>query len=172
MIPNHQLNFETIRETIDPVDRLQYERIDRHYRVVQILLTLIGYLCLGGMACFLMLIDNYIWWLLAECIVIACMVINLIIVRKAWMFKGYALRQRDLSFRSGVILPTVTTIPYDRMQQVSVKQNPVSRIFRLYSVEVVNGAQAMSSLTIPGLTEERANQIKNIVIERMGYGHD
>ena len=133
---NRQLDLEYIKETVDPVGELRYERIDRRYRMVQVVLTLIGYLSLVGAACFLMLIDNYIWWLLAECIVIGCMVINLIIVRKAWMYKGYALRQRDISFRSGVIFPTVTTIPYDRMQQVSVLTSSLKN--RLFYNRLVN----------------------------------
>lgn len=168
---NRQI-LEYIGEDTDPVEELVYERIDRRYRMVQIVLTVIGNLFLAGMALMLLLMENCIWCVLAECIVAAAMVVNLIIVRKAWMFKGYALRQRDISFRSGVIFPSVTTIPFSRMQQVSVKQNPVSRFFGLCSVELVNGAQAMAALSIPGLTEERANQIKNIVIDRMRYDHD
>ena len=58
------------------------------------------------------------------------------------------------------------------MQQVSLKQNPISKYLHLYSVEVVNGAQALASLTIPGLTEERANLIKSTVIDKLRYEQD
>ena len=95
------------------------------------------------------------------------MVVNLIIANKAWKFKGYALRDNDITYRSGLVFAKTTTIPYNRLQQVSVKQNPVSKLFSMYSVEVFNGAQGMASLTIPGLTEERANQIKDILIQKL-----
>ena len=120
----------------------------------------------------LLLIDDYLWCISAECMILAAMAVNLFIAYKAWKFKGYALRENDITYRSGVIFPIVTTVPYDRLQQVSVKQNPVSKLFDMYSVEVVNGAQAMSSLTIPGLTEERANRIKSIVIDRLKNEQD
>lgn len=169
---NTQFYLNEIKNVIDTVEDLQYEPIDRKYQTVQIVLTLSGYLVLATSALLLLLLDNCLWFFLAEGIILIAMSINFIIVRKAWIFKGFALREYDISYRSGIIFPIITTIPYNRMQQVSVKQNPVSKFFNLYSVEVVNGAQAMSSLTIPGLTEERANQIKNIVIDRLRHEQD
>lgn len=169
---NTQFYLNEIKNVIDTVEDLQYEPIDRKYQTVQIVLTLSGYLVLAASALLFLLLDNCLWFFLAEGIILIAMSINFIIVRKAWIFKGFALREYDISYRSGIIFPIITTIPYNRMQQVSVKQNPVSKFFNLYSVEVVNGAQAMSSLTIPGLTEERANQIKNIVIDRLRHEQD
>lgn len=162
---NQQICIEDIIADVRPVDELQYERIDRKYRNVQMILTALGYLLLGGAALFLLLLDNCIWCITAECVIAVSFAVNMFILRKAWEFKGYALRERDITYRSGVVFPKTITIPYVRLQQVSVKQNPVSKIFGLYAVEIVNGAQGMASLTIPGLPEERANQIKDIAIE-------
>ncbi|MDE6510879.1 MAG: PH domain-containing protein [Muribaculaceae bacterium] len=152
-------------ESVRPVDELQYEKINRKYRNVQMILTALGYLLLGGAALFLLLLDSCIWCIAAECVILMAFAINMFILRKAWEFKGFALRECDITYRSGVVFPKTITVPYLRLQQVSVKQNPVSKIFGLYAVELVNGAQGMASLTIPGLSEERANQIKDIAIE-------
>ncbi len=154
-------------EEVTPVEELRYESIEPQYRSVQISLTCIGYVILAALALFFLLLDNSLWVILCESAILVTMLINLIIVRKAWLFKGYALRENDLSFRSGIVFPTITTIPYLKVQQVSVKQNPISKLFNLYAVEVVNGAQAMASLSIPGLTEEKATQIKNIIINKL-----
>ena len=170
---NCQLDLEYITSgEIKPVEEMHYEPVDCRYRAVQLVFTVLGYLSLAAAALLLLLLDERIWVILAECVILVAMVVNVVIVRKAWLFKGYALREYDITYRSGVIFPTVTTIPYGRMQQVSVKQNPISRFFNLYSVEVVNGAQQLSSLTIPGLTEEKATLIKSIVIERLRYDQD
>lgn len=48
---------------------------------------------------------------------------------------------------------------------MSVCQNPVTRLFGLYSVDLVNGAQLLATIRIPGLTEERADKVKALVIE-------
>ena len=117
-----------------------------------------------------MLFTDYpIWCIPAEILIIISALINLSIVARAWKFKGYAMRENDITYRSGIIFPKLTTIPFERIQQVSVKQNPVSKFYGLFTVEIINGAQGLSSLTIPGLTEERANQIKNMVIDRLKH---
>lgn len=164
---NYQMRIEEVMERVQKVDELEFEPIDRRYRAVQIILTALGYVLLAGAACFLLLIENRLWFILAECVIVAAMAFNLFILRKAWENKGYALREKDITYRSGIVFPKTITIPYEKLQQVTLKQNPVSKMYNLYAVEVVNGAQGMASLTIPGLTEERANQIKGIVIERL-----
>ena len=162
---NQQIWIDRVMENMRPVDELRYERIDRKYRNVQMILTALGYLLLAGAALFLLLLDDCMWCIAAECVIMTAFAINMIILRKAWEYKGYALRECDITYRSGIVFPTTTTVPYVRLQQVSVKQNPVSKIFGLYAVEIVNGAQGMAALTIPGLSEERANRIKDIAIE-------
>lgn len=166
---NNQIIIDDIIDTIKPVDNLEYEHVDHRYRSVQLILTGLGYMLIAALALFLLLIDDHIWCILAECVIFVAMAINLNISNKAWKFKGYALRENDISYRSGLIFPTITTIPFDRIQQVSVKQNPVSKYFSMYAVEIVNGGQYLSSLTIQGLTKERANQIKSIVIEKLKH---
>lgn len=164
-MPNQQILMEDISNDVRPIEQLRYERIDRKYRNVQMILTGLGYLLLGGAVLFLLLLDDSIWCIAVECAIVIAFAINMFILRKAWEFKGYALRERDITYRSGIVFPKTTTVPYIRLQQVSVKQNPVSKIFGLYAVEIVNGAQGMAALTIPGLSEDRANQIKGIAIE-------
>ena len=164
---NHQCDIDAFLSDIDSVDELTYNAVDSRYRNVQMVLTTLAYILLGSVALFLLLIDNPIWCILVESSVIVAMIVNLFILRKAWLFKGYALLEQDLSYRSGVVFPSITTIPYSRLQQVSVKQNPVSKIFKLYSVEVTNGAQSLAAITIPGLTEEKAMQIKNFLINKL-----
>ncbi len=162
-MPNNQLSLKDIT----PVDALHFEPISPRYRSVQIALTALGYIILAALALLLLLIDNPLWCIITEGVIIVAMAVNIAIARKAWKFKGYALRDKDISYRTGLIFPKVTTIPYEKLQQVSVKQNPISKLFGLYGVEVMNGAQTLASISIPGLSKERANQIENIIIEKM-----
>lgn len=151
----------------DPVQDLPYEPIEARYRTLQIVTVLITYVILGAVALLLLLLDNCIWCILAECVIAVALIINLFIVRKAWLFKGYRLSGYDISYRSGILFPSVTTIPFNRLQQVSIKQNPVSKLLHLYAVEVVNGAQGLASMTIPGLSEENAEHIKGTLVEKL-----
>lgn len=164
---NLQYDLSTLLQETAPVDTLTYHPVERRYRNVQIILTTFLYLLLAAGALFLLLLENPLWCVLTEATILIAMTFNLSILLKAWKFKGYALRQQDISWRSGVIFPSVTTIPYSRLQQVSVKQNPISRLFNLYSVEAVNGAQAFASLTIHGLNQEDASKINDFLLSRL-----
>lgn len=157
---------EAIRESV-PVDALTYHPVERRYRNVQMILTALLYLFIGACALFLLLLENPLWCIIAEGALAVTLGINLFILRKAWERKGYALREQDISYRSGVVFPSVTTIPYSRIQQVSVRQNPVSKMFGLYSVEVANGAQALASITIHGLNKEDASMINETLLNML-----
>lgn len=67
--------------------------------------------------------------------------------------------------RSGLLFPSVITLPFCKIQQVSISQNPLTRMCGLYEIDIVNGAQLLSETSIPGLTEEKANEIKAFIIE-------
>jgi len=125
------------------------------------------------MALALLLLLTDIPWLFisVESILAMACIINLLILRKAYYHKGYALREHDISYSSGILFPKITTIPFLKIQQVSVKQDPISKLYHLYSVEIVNGSQGMN-LTIPGLTYEIANKIKDTLTDKLRNEYD
>lgn len=101
----------------------------------------------------------------AESVLAISFVINLAFARKIYAFKGYMTGENDISYRSGIFFSSITTIPYCKIQQVSVRLNPLSRIFGLYYLDVINGSQtATNSITIPGLTREDAEGLKSLIM--------
>lgn len=166
---NYQINLENVTA----VENLDFHQLDGRFRSALIIGTGIAYLALMGLAMLLLWMTDCTWaYLATEIALLAVAVINLSFLPKAFNFRGYALREHDITYRRGIIFPKTATIPYSRIQQVNVNQNPVTRIFHLYSVELVNGAQMLSSLSIPGLTEETANRIKVLITDKLQSGHD
>lgn len=160
-------NYQIHIEASDKVDELHFEPVSEKYRSVQIANAAIVYILLAAVALFLLVVTAQKWCIVAEAVIIVSFIINLSILVKAYRFKGYALREHDITYRSGVIFPTTTTVPFSRIQQVSIRQNPVSKFFGLYAIDVVNGAQALSALAIHGLTKEKADGIKNVITQRL-----
>lgn len=165
---NRQIDLEGVTA----VEDMQFLHLDKRYRSAHIAGYVLMYVLLMGLALLLILTERPWICIAAECAVLLVAVVNLSLLPKAYSFKGVALREHDITYRSGIIFPKITTIPYVRIQQVSVNQNPITRYFHLYSLEVTNGAQLISSLTIPGLTEDTANQIKHLVTEKLRNDHD
>ncbi|MDE6366817.1 MAG: PH domain-containing protein [Muribaculaceae bacterium] len=159
-------------ETTDPVDELRFEPVSPKYRSVQIISAAIAYALTAAFALLLLELPTPLWCVAAEAAIVLTFLINLIILRKAYLVKGYALREHDITYRSGVIFPKTTTVPFSRVQQVSISRNPVSKLFNLCALDIVNGAQGLSSLTVKGLTPEKAETIKSIITRRLNNGYD
>lgn len=165
-------NLQIETGDVNPVDELNYEPVSEKFRSVQVVCAVIVYFLLAGLALLLLLVGTPLWCIVAEVAIAVSLMINLTILQKAYKFKGYALREHDITYRSGVIFPKTTTVPFSRIQQVSVSQNPVSKVFDLYAIDVVNGAQGLSSLVIQGLTKEKADGVKSVIIRRLSGNHD
>lgn len=162
---NRQLDLENI----DIVEELSYIPPDGRYLRARIAGTVLTYAVLMLLPLFIFLADDFrgrdMIVICVEAVLAVAALFNLLIMPRACAYKGFAVREHDITYRSGVIFPSVTTIPFCKIQQVSVRQNPVSRLFGLYAVDIVNGAQMQAETVIPGLTREKAEEMKSLLIE-------
>lgn len=78
---------------------------------------------------------------------------------------GYQLREHDVSLRSGAINHRVETIPFSRVQHVTIQRGPIDRWLGLASLEV---SSAGPDLSIPGLAVDDATRIKQLIADRAG----
>lgn len=162
---NRQLNFENI----DKVENLNYTPLEKKYLKVQTVKTILVYIIFMGLTLLFLLAEEFAYRVVTtigiECVFLTAMIVNLFLLPKAYSYKGFAIREHDITYRSGIIFPSVITIPFCKIQQVSIRQNPITRIFGLHTIDIVNGAQMLEATSIPGLTEEKANDIKALIIE-------
>lgn len=72
---------------------------------------------------------------------------------------GYALRERDLVIRRGVLWVRMSVIPYARLQFVDTRQGPLDRMLGLSQL-VVHTASLGVSGRLPGLDSEVAEELR------------
>lgn len=162
------INRQIWPDKIQPVECLTFERVDQTYIKVLTARIFLVYIILMSCALIPFFAELYQGWtlIILEGLLAATLATNVLLVRKIYDIKGYALRDMDVSYRSGIFFTSVTTIPFNKVQQVSVRMNPISRIFGLYYLDIVNGSQAViNQITIPGLTKEKAEQLKSLLIK-------
>lgn len=87
----------------------------------------------------------------------------------AWRHWSYEVAERTLELRHGVVLRTHSAIPYFRVQHVDVSQGPVERALGLSRL-VVHTAAASTDAEIPGVPTERAEALRQVILERTGSG--
>lgn len=79
--------------------------------------------------------------------------------------QAYALREKDILYKRGVIVQSLTTIPFNRVQHCEIKQGPIERFFGLKTLEIFTAGGSASDLEIPGLQGEQAQQLKDFILK-------
>lgn len=80
--------------------------------------------------------------------------------------KSYALREKDLIYRSGWLWKDMTTAPFNRVQHVSIDQGPIERKFNLAKLKIYTAGGKASDMSIPGLTPVTANELKEFIVKK------
>jgi len=91
----------------------------------------------------------------------------LLFSRIAFRKKGFAFRQHDVLYRSGVISTNTIVIPYNRVQHVALHEGFISRSFGLATVQVFTAGGSSSDIEIPGIQKEQAENIKQLLMGKI-----
>lgn len=69
-ITNCQLDLETTT----PVDELRFERLDEKFQSIHIISTVLLYLMFGALALFLLMIDDSLWCIITEFVILSALI--------------------------------------------------------------------------------------------------
>lgn len=75
--------------------------------------------------------------------------------------RGYLVRERDVSYRSGLIFRDVVTVPFNRIQHSEVSHGPIARMMNLATLKIYTAGGSSSDLSIHGLDPSEAEKIKD-----------
>jgi len=82
--------------------------------------------------------------------------------------KGYAVRERDMLYKSGVFWRTVTAIPFNRIQHVEKSSTPLDRRFGIASLQIFTAGGSGGDLKIHGLSTKTAEKLRFFILEKIG----
>ena len=159
---NTALNIEELPK----LEELNYNVLNPKYLAVSMIYRLIIFLPIIGFS-----VINYFepipyfYWILIGVLV----VVILIFVLGYFSFfkKAYALREKDLSYKSGLIFHKITTVPLNRIQHTEVVHGPIARMFGLAFVKIYTAGGSTSDMVIPGIANEKAEQIREFINDKM-----
>lgn len=81
--------------------------------------------------------------------------------------KGYALREKDIVFRRGIIATNVTIVPLNRIQHVALHEGVFSRMYDLSEIQIYTAGGSGSDLRVPGLPKDEAEKIKTFLLDKI-----
>ena len=92
-----------------------------------------------------------------------------IILIKFWGFKKrkYAVREKDISYKSGILFKKQTTVPFSRIQHLEIDEGPISRFFKLASLSVFTAGDSSDDLVIKGMSKKTALEIKEFISQKI-----
>lgn len=161
-------------ETIDTkqlprFEEVQLSALHPKYWIVSLMNTIVVFFVLG-------IVLGFVWYnseefsqigvyfLLAYVLIL---VITLLLTRIGFKKKGFAFREHDVIYRSGIIATNTMVIPYNRVQHVALHEGLISRYFGLAKVEIFTAGGSSSDIEIPGIAKEEAENIKQLLMGKI-----
>ncbi len=84
--------------------------------------------------------------------------------RVSFQYMGYALREKDISFTSGWLWRSMTTVPFNRVQHCDIKQGILDRRFGISKLTIYTAGGQSTDLMVPGLLPETAEKLKSYIL--------
>lgn len=161
----------TFTNEVIPIESLpEYEQaettpVQKKYWTVMVINFGITFLLLGGLITaftFLPDIRIYQWYIIGAFLVL--MFIMFILQKMAFYKRAYAVRERDIIYRRGLLSTITTIIPFTRIQHVALNEVLVARYFGLAQLQIYTAGGSSSDLKISGLSKEDAEKIKSVIM--------
>jgi len=90
-----------------------------------------------------------------------------IIYRASFKKRGFALRDKDVIYKSGIIAETTTVVPLNRIQHVALDEGIFSRIFKLGKLQIYTAGGQSGHLMIAGIEIEKAKRMKELLLGKL-----
>jgi membrane protein YdbS with pleckstrin-like domain len=163
--------FKNIAVTSFPdITKVDFKSIENQYLKVILINTFVAFLvlflgiCLGDYKGLLKFIENTIWIYLTFTL---CFVFTLLIKTIEFKKRRYVVREKDISYKKGILFRSITTVPFNRIQHVEIDEGPISRFLGLVSLRVFTAGDSSDDLKISGLLKEEAEQIKEFISNKI-----
>jgi uncharacterized protein len=89
------------------------------------------------------------------------------ISRQSFKRKSYAVREKDALYKTGWIIRSLHVCPFNRIQHCTVHSGPLERKYGLASISLFTAGNEGSDLTIPGLTEAKASDLREFIMQKI-----
>ena len=174
-------NFSNIvlpSKNLPQLDKLSFEHLSPLYAKINCYISffstsfIISVLFIARLQNFItlsMTVNNVITFFIGATVLVG--LINTFYIIVADKRKSYALREQDLSYKCGVIFRKTVSQPILRIQHVELKRGPIDRKIGLASLQIFSAGGAMHTFEIPGLPLDKAESIRQFILDHKDVKH-
>jgi len=176
---NHLMEFENQQlptQLLPSIDDIVFESLELNYQKVSIYFTafffLVAIIIYIGIGIFVEELFAFplIWIVLGSWVLVTLFFIFL--SYKSYFYEGYALRQRDVVYKSGMLFRSTIIVPFNRVQHCEINQGPIDRYFGLSELSLFTAGGSSSDLNIPGLSQDTAAKLKQFITNQVAQDEE
>lgn len=152
---------------IDPAELPQleeahFEPLEKDFLWLRLTITGLLFFILAGIGVVLSFTAKVPWlqWLVPWAVLL---LLRVVLEVMGFGIKGYAIRTQDVSYKTGLLFFSMTTVPFNRIQHCEMAQGPIARLFDLAAVKIYTAGGSSSDITVSGLSKERAQRLRDYV---------
>ncbi len=164
---NNQLETNALPKSEDVL----FEKPDPAYRMVSLyisaivsIIPLAGYL-VTGIFIEALFMAPLIWIVVSGWGMVTGMILLMAI--KSYDYQGFAIRDKDILYKSGIFFRSTLIIPFNRVQHCEIDHGPIDRMFGLAELSLFTAGGSSSDLNIPGLTQDKAAALKYFITRKV-----
>jgi len=144
---------------------VQWTHVEPQLATVRLLaLAVRGFFVLIACAV-LCLVWRGLWSILISAVAVGLLVWWAVLVPRRVRATMYAVRDRDLFQRQGIMFRRLVVVPYVRIQYVDIHVGPIERGFGLVTLTVSTAAPTLAA-SLQGITPETAATLREILTNR------
>jgi len=169
-------NNQLPSQSLPSINDIDFESLEINYQKVSIYFTafffVVAIIIYLGIGIFVEeLFDSpLIWIVVGGWILVASLFVFL--SYKSYFYEGFALRERDIVYKSGMFFRSTIIVPFNRVQHCEINQGPIDRYFGLSELSLFTAGGSSSDLNIPGLSQETAAKLKQFITNKVAHDEE
>lgn len=164
-------NLNVVPTELPTIEEIPFRPLEKDYLLVERISAGITFsvilVIVISVFYFIESIQETLTMLLAGGVLILIFALSFVSTTISFKYSGYALRERDILFKSGWIIRKTRIVMLNRIQHVSVQSGPIERKYSLSSVSIYTAGSSQADFTISGISEETALRIKQWISTNM-----
>lgn len=110
---------------------------------------------------------EFIWFGVALIVWLVLLLIKFSFIHLGFPNKGYAIRQKDLHYRTGYLTHRVISVPFNRIQHVEIRQGFISKALNIAVLKIYTAGNSAHDLSLKGISLEMAEDIKQVLTSKV-----
>lgn len=158
-------NNDIAIENLPSIENIEFKPLEKDYLWLRLTIWGIIVFLVSTVLIIVNLFQDKIDWVYLFCVITAIILTVFGFEFKGFGIKGFAIREHDISYKSGLIFFSITSIPFNRIQHTEVSQGPVGQMFDLATVQIYTAGGATSDINVPGLKVRDAHKLKDHITQ-------